>query len=67
MAFIKIREERCKGCSLCVNACPKKIIELAPYINKKGYNPATLTNQEACTGCGACYAFCPDVCIEVYR
>jgi 2-oxoglutarate ferredoxin oxidoreductase subunit delta len=67
MAFIKIREERCKGCALCINACPKKIIGLADYINKNGYNPATLKDKDACTGCGACYALCPDVCIEVYR
>ncbi|KJS88388.1 MAG: hypothetical protein JM58_01065 [Peptococcaceae bacterium BICA1-8] len=67
MGLIKIREERCKGCTLCINACPKKIIALAPYVNSKGYNPATLTDEKACTGCGFCYAFCPDICIEVYR
>lgn len=67
MGLIKIREERCKGCGLCVNACPKKIIAFASYTNSKGYNPATLTDEQACTGCGSCYAFCPDICIEVYR
>lgn len=67
MGTIKIREERCKGCAFCVNACPKKIIALAPYSNNKGYNPAQLTDEEACTGCGACYTLCPDMCIEVYR
>ncbi|MDK2823609.1 MAG: 2-oxoglutarate ferredoxin oxidoreductase subunit delta [Clostridia bacterium] len=67
MGSIKIREERCKGCTLCINACPQKIITLASYTNSKGYYPATLADEDTCTGCGSCYTFCPDMCIEVYR
>ena len=52
MAKITIDETLCKGCAMCVNACPKKILELAKdRINSKGYHPASMTNQEACIAC----------------
>ncbi len=68
MAFIKVDENLCKGCEMCANACPKKIIELdKTRINAKGYHPATLTDKEKCIGCKACATMCPDVAITVYR
>ena len=47
MARIIVREEVCKGCEMCVNACPKKIIRLSKdRINAKGYHPAELIDEE---------------------
>lgn len=58
----------CKGCGLCVTACPKKIIQIdEKTINIKGYAPAHVVDQEACIACGACYAMCPDCAITVER
>ena len=55
--------DRCKGCGLCVNACPKKNIVLArEIINKKGHNPATITDQSLCISCAFCAKMCP-VCV----
>jgi 2-oxoglutarate ferredoxin oxidoreductase subunit delta len=63
---IVVNEERCKGCELCVAACPKKIIEMAKEINRHGYFYATVTNAELCTGCKLCAMACPDVGIQVF-
>lgn len=57
----------CKGCSLCVEACPTQVIGLADEVNAKGYNYAYMVNPEACTGCSNCAMVCPDSCITVYR
>lgn len=67
-AFIEIDSERCKGCGLCIQACPQKIIEFSAEFNTKGYHPATPNDpNEKCPGCGFCYNNCPDTCIKVYR
>jgi len=46
MAKIVVDEERCKGCELCIPACPKHIIVMAEHFNKKGYHPAKQINPE---------------------
>jgi 2-oxoglutarate ferredoxin oxidoreductase subunit delta len=63
---IVIDFERCKGCGLCVPACPNKCIAISKKSNRMGYFPADSTN-EGCTGCGICAMMCPDAAIEVYR
>ena len=61
-------DDRCKGCSLCVEYCPVKVLRLADRINVMGYHPVELHEVEkTCTGCGACALMCPDMVITVYR
>lgn len=67
MAKVVFNEERCKGCELCINACPKKIIHLADHFNANGFRPAEVTNMAECIGCAFCARMCPDVVIEVYK
>lgn len=68
MAKITVNEAVCKGCELCVGACPHKLIELdKTRINAKGYHPATMTDESKCIGCAMCAMMCPDVAITVER
>ena len=68
MAKITIDETVCKGCGMCVNACPKRLLVLAKdRINSKGYHPASMTDQAQCTGCTSCALMCPDCAITVER
>ncbi len=59
--------ERCKGCGVCVEACPFNVLGLADEVNGKGYHYAVMANADACTGCASCGIICPDSCIVVYR
>ena len=68
MAKLTFRTDRCKGCGLCVSACPKGLIAIATdKINQKGHHPAELTEPEKCVGCASCAIMCPDCVIEVER
>jgi len=58
--------ERCKGCTLCVAACPCNVITISEKSNSKGFFPAVSTGPN-CTGCANCALVCPDCAIEVYR
>lgn len=63
---IVIDKERCKGCSVCVGACPNGVIALAKEVNGKGYNYAEPTTDN-CIGCASCAMVCPDGVITVYK
>ena len=63
---VEVAEEFCKSCSLCVNACPKKVLRISDRINPKGYRP-TEQFQEGCIACGICAMTCPDAVLTVYR
>ncbi len=65
---IVVNTNRCKGCSLCVYACPKDVIALADKkVNVSGYPYVEAKNPDECTGCASCAIVCPDGCIAVYR
>lgn len=67
LALIKIDAEACKGCSMCVKACPKNVIAISSESNKNGYFYAEAVNKDACIGCAFCALMCPDVCITVEK
>lgn len=68
MPTIIVDDRYCKGCALCVEACPQDIIELDPdKMTDKGYHPARLIDESRCTGCTNCALMCPDIAITVER
>jgi NAD-dependent dihydropyrimidine dehydrogenase PreA subunit len=57
--LLRIDTEECKGCGLCVEACPPKVIRLSERLNHYGYRTATYAGA-GCTGCGICFMACPE-------
>ena len=64
---LSFRRDRCKGCELCVNVCPKHILALDATANAKGYRPVCCTDESACIGCASCAKICPDSIITIRK
>ena len=65
---IVVDTDRCKGCQLCIVACPKDVIDLAQKkVNVHGYPYVEAADPDKCIGCTACAVVCTDGCITVYR
>jgi 2-oxoglutarate ferredoxin oxidoreductase subunit delta len=64
---VKIDKERCKGCELCITACPRSVLAMSSNFNKSGYHYCVFQKKEDCNSCTFCAIMCPDVCIEVYK
>jgi NAD-dependent dihydropyrimidine dehydrogenase PreA subunit len=63
---VEIAGDLCKGCGLCVIACPVQVLVMAEHLNSYGYHPALYVGR-GCTGCGVCYYACPEpAAITVY-
>ncbi len=68
MVKITFKIDTCKGCGLCVAACPKKIVQISTdVINKNGHHPASVTDEAACIGCASCATMCPDCVITIEK
>lgn len=68
MNKVTIQADVCKGCGLCVMACPKKILTLeGGKLNNKGYHTAHCIDLTKCIACAMCATMCPDVAIIVEK
>jgi NAD-dependent dihydropyrimidine dehydrogenase PreA subunit len=56
---LQIDDQECKGCGLCIEACPPKAIKLSERLNRYGYRTAQYAGA-GCTGCGVCFMACPE-------
>ena len=53
-----VDESKCRGCGLCVEACPYNAIELKE-VNQFGHNVQVANvNEILCKGCGTCVGAC---------
>ena len=57
--LVEIDSEECKGCGLCVEACPPRVLRLAEHLNRYGLHPCAYLGA-GCTGCGICFFVCPE-------
>ncbi len=64
---INLIPERCKGCTYCIEFCPKGVLQVSTKSNSKGYHLPEPARQEACIGCKLCEMICPDFCIFVEK
>ncbi|MHB8190616.1 MAG: 4Fe-4S binding protein [Ferrimicrobium sp.] len=51
---LTVRRAYCKGCKLCIEACPSSILEL------NANDTIYVTDIDKCVFCGACAGRCPD-------
>jgi 2-oxoglutarate ferredoxin oxidoreductase subunit delta len=66
MSKIEFKSDVCKGCGLCVTACPKHIVALdEEVLNVKGHHPAKCIDEAACVACASCAMMCPDCVITI--
>lgn len=65
MPGVKIDKNHCKGCELCIRACPQKILSMSKDITVRGYFYAQVHDPSRCIGCRICAITCPDAAIEV--
>ena len=56
--IVKIDEEKCTGCGLCVTACAEGAIEIVD-------GKAKLVSEVYCDGLGACLGHCPEDAITI--
>lgn len=65
--YVTINAEECKGCGLCIAACPPRCLALLSELSPYGVHPAHYLGQ-GCTGCAICFYACPEPgAITVYR
>ena len=57
--------ERCKGCEICIEVCPRKILEKSDKLNSKVQYPPKLKDGGECSFCRECELICPDFSIYV--
>lgn len=64
---VVIDTEMCKGCDLCIDACPPQVLVMTTgsAVNSRGYLYPQLL--PGCTGCRACSQICPDFVFQVYK
>ena len=60
---VVIDKERCKGCELCIEPCPKDVLAMSTKINSKGYFYAEAFRPENCIGCALCAMSCPPMLV----
>jgi len=64
---VEVLAEYCKGCGLCITACPKDLLVFVEQINARGVHFVRCADNEKCIGCLNCAVVCPDAAIQIIK
>lgn len=62
---IEINTVWCKGCYICIEVCPRHVLESDQQTFLRGFHPVVVARPEDCTACMQCELLCPDLAITV--
>ena len=62
---VRVLKDRCKGCSFCIEFCPRQVLLESAEFNRKGYHPVYASDESECLNCGLCELICPEFAISV--
>jgi 2-oxoglutarate ferredoxin oxidoreductase subunit delta len=62
---ITVDKAFCKGCSLCIENCPRAVLAISGERGTAGFLVPEAVKPEACTKCLMCELICPDFAIVV--
>ncbi len=65
MTIIQVNHEWCKGCYLCIEMCPRQVLDVDRMTFVRGIHPVVVARPQECTGCRQCELLCPDLAIQV--
>ncbi len=66
--MITLKKDKCQGCGLCIEVCPKKILNIdKSSVNSRGYTPIDITDKDSCIACALCAMMCPDLVFEISK
>jgi 2-oxoglutarate ferredoxin oxidoreductase subunit delta len=60
---VYIIAEECKGCGLCIEFCPRSVLEFSQETNAKGHLYPVVVKDGECANCQLCYLICSDFAI----
>jgi NAD-dependent dihydropyrimidine dehydrogenase PreA subunit len=67
IATITIHQHLCKGCDICVDVCPKDVLDMIETPDRWEGAMVEIINLDNCNGCKLCEYECPDFAIEIYK
>ena len=64
---VVIDVEACKGCDLCIDACPPGVLAMTTTRRQHPRVPLPACCSPGCTGCRRAAQICPDFVFQVYK